>query len=210
MLLIPSINAESFEEVKEKIKMVEPYVLWAHLDISDGTFGKSLTWHNPKDLLNFETKLNLEAHLMVNEVEKKIDQWIDSPVKRFYFHIGATSNPEIVIEKIKAEGKEVGIAISPEESVFNALSFKDRVDVYQILGVPPGPAGQKMREETFKRIKKVKKNCKSCIIEVDGGINKKTAKKVKEAGADIIVSATAIFSDPEGVEEAIKNLMSDD
>ncbi|TSD02461.1 MAG: ribulose-phosphate 3-epimerase [Parcubacteria group bacterium Athens0714_24] len=198
MIVIPSINAETFEEVKEKIKLVEPYVPpaggWVHLDISDGTFSKTVTWHEPSDLLSLETSLNMEAHLMINNIEEKIDNWLVTQVKRIFFHLGACNDPDFVIEKIKNAGKEPGIAISPDESWTKAVHFKGKVNNFQILGVAPGPAGQKTEEETFTRIRELKNICGSCIIEADGGMNINVAKRAKEAGADIIVAATAIFN----------------
>lgn len=189
MEIIPSINAETFEEVKEKIKLVEPLVQWAHLDISDGTFTQHVTWNKPADLKFLETKLNLEAHLMVREVEKKIGQWLVPEIKRIFFHPPAADRPEFVIGRCLEAGIEPAIAIGLDEPI----KFMEKVKTYQILGVRPGPAGQKTREETFSRIKEMRKICPSCIIEADGGMNKETAKKAVEAGADIIVAATAIY-----------------
>ena len=88
---------------------------------------------------------------------------------------------------------EAGIAISPDESIVQALAYKNKINFFQILGVRPGLPGQKMDENTLERIKEVRKLCPSCIIEVDGGMNKETIPKAVSAGANIIVSASAIF-----------------
>jgi len=206
MIIVPSINTDSFEEVKEKIKLVEPYVSWVHLDVADGTFTKTTTWHEPADLLSLETPLNIEVHLMMNNIEERLDNWLIAPVKRIFFHLNASADPDFVIEQCRKNNIEVGIAISPDESWTKAAHFKGKVNIFQILGVHPGPAGQKATEETFERIKEMKKFCPLCIIEVDGGINKETVKKAAEAGADIIVAATAIFSGGD-VEKSIKTLL---
>jgi len=104
------------------------------------------------------------------------------------------------------------IVIGPEESLAAAGLFKERVKFFQILGVHPGPAGQEILEETFERIKKMRKICPaspaggpSCIIEANGGMNKETAKKAVEAGANIIVAAKAIFG-AEDIKKAIEEL----
>jgi ribulose-phosphate 3-epimerase len=205
MEIIPSINAESIEEVKEKIKLIEPYVSWVHLDVADGTFTKNTTWHNAKDLNFLETPLNIEVHLMIGNVDRRINDWLIPKVKRIYFHLDACKAPDFVIEKIKNVGIEPGIAISPDESWTKAAHFKGKVNIFQILGVSPGPAGQKTTEETFEKIKEMRKFCPSCIIEVDGGMNKENIKKVVEAGADIIVAASAIFNS-NNIKEAIHAL----
>lgn len=205
MEITPSINTDTFEEVKEKTRMIEPYVSWVHLDVADGTFTKTVTWHEPADLLSLETSLNIEVHLMINNIEERLDNWLIAPVKRIFFHLNASRAPDFVIEKIKEAGKEPGIAISPDESWTKAAHFKGKVNIFQILGVHPGPAGQKATKETFERIKEMRKFCPSCIIEVDGGMNKETIKQSKEAGADIIVAASAVF-DNKDIEKAIEEL----
>lgn len=205
MIIIPSINVDSFEKVKEKIKLIEPYADWAHLDISDGTATKYITWHNASDLNFIETPLNIEVHLMIGNVDRRINDWLISKVKRIFFHLNASRDPDFVIEQCKKNNIEAGIAISPDESWTKAAHFKGKVNIFQILGVSPGPAGQKTTEETFEKIKEMRKFCPSCIIEVDGGMNKENIKKVVEAGADIIVAASAIFNS-NNIKEAIHAL----
>lgn len=212
MTVIPVINADNFEELKEKIKLVEQYVDSIHVDVADGSFTKNTIWHNPKDLIGFETRLNIEVHLMLNDIDSKISEWLlpntcpaKGAVSRIVFHLSASRDTDFVISEIKKAGKEAGISISPDESVENALKYKNKVNFYQILGVYPGLAGQKTLESTFGRIKEVRDVCPSCIIEVDGGMNKETAKRAVEAGADIIVAASAIFNGG-GIRENIENL----
>jgi len=205
MIIIPSINTDSFEEVKEKIKLIEPYVSWVHLDVADGTFTKNTIWHNARDLNFLETNLNIEVHLMIDDIERRINDWLLPNVKRIFFHLNASRDPDFVIEQCKKNNIEPGIAISPDESWTKAAHFKGKVNIFQILGVSPGPAGQKATEETFEKIKEMRKFCPSCIIEVDGGMNKENIKKVVEAGADIIVAASAIFNS-NNIKEAIHAL----
>ena len=81
MLIIPAINADTFEEVQKKIKLIEPYVSWAHLDIADGTFTRNTLWHNLVEFALIETELNIELHLMMDRVEEKIDHWLNPSVK---------------------------------------------------------------------------------------------------------------------------------
>lgn len=189
MEIIPSINVESFEELKRKVALVEHLVSWVHLDISDGTFSKTVTWHNPDDLKLLKTNLNIEVHLMVSEVEKKISDWLIPEIKRIFFHLPAVGRSDLVINKCREAGIEPAIAFAPDEP----LKLVEKVKTYQILGVEPGPAGQKTSPDIFEKIKKMREICPRCIIEADGGMNKETAKKAREAGADIIVAATAIY-----------------
>lgn len=192
--IIPAINADNFEEIKKKIKLVESYVSWVQLDVADGTFTKNILWHNPKDLLNLETNLNIEAHLMINGIEKKVDEWLVPQVKRIIFHIETAVDPDLVIKKIQYAGKEAGIAVGPDGSWTQLAHHKSKINFFQILGVFPGLTGQKINERTYKQVREMKKFCKGCIIEVDGGVSKDNAKKLADAGADILVAASAIFS----------------
>lgn len=206
MLIIPAINTNTFEEVQNKIKLIEPYVSWVHLDIADGTFTKNTLWHNLVEFAQIETELNIEVHLMTDKVEQKIDHWFNPSVKRIIFHIGASRDPGFVIDRCHQNKTEAGIAISPDESIAKALTYKNKADIFQILSVRPGLPGQKMDENTFERIKEVRKFCPSCIIEADGGMNLETIPKAISVGANIIVSASAIFGVNKDIKEAIEEL----
>ena len=206
MLIIPAINAESFDEVQRKIKLIEPYSSWAHLDVADGTFTRNTLWHNLVEFALIETELNFELHLMIDKVEEKIDHWLSPSVKRIIFHMGGTRDAGFVIDRCHKNKTEAGIAIGPDESVAQALAYKSKVDFFQILAVKPGLPGQKISENTFERIREVRKFCPSCIIEVDGGMNKETIPRTIEAGADRIVAANAIFNSGKDIKEAIEEL----
>src|SRR3989338_3656831 len=84
--IIPSINVSDFEELKKRIKKVEPYAKWAHLDVSDGIFTKHVSWKERKDLVGFKKKLKWEVNLMIKKQEKKIEEWLIKPVSRVIFH----------------------------------------------------------------------------------------------------------------------------
>jgi len=99
--IIPTIIAKDFQELEEKIKKVEPYVEWVQLDVMDGQFVENATWDKPTDLKNLETNLNLEAHLMIQNPEENIDDWIESGVKRIIIHFESTDQPKEAIERIK-------------------------------------------------------------------------------------------------------------
>ena len=203
--VIPAINAESFEEVKKRLKMVKPYTKWVQLDVADGTFTKNTTWHNPVDLLSIETSLNIEVHLMIDEIEERVEDWFIPAVKRIIFHLEAAKDPYAVIKKCKEAGKEVGVAIGPDSSWTQLTPFLGKVDIFQILAVYPGFAGQEFQNETLKKIEYLRSNCPSAKIEVDGGVTKENVKEIILAGADIVVAASAIFNE-KNIGEAIEKL----
>lgn len=205
--IIPSINVPTFSEVQERIKKIEPYVSWCHLDVTDGVFSKHPTWRNPADLQWLETSINIEVHLMAEHPEKIIDQWIVKPVKRVIIHLEAVQEVDNIIDRCRKAGIECGLAIRPDTSWEFFMPWMGKVDLFQILAVNPGPTGQEMAENTVDKIAHLRMSCPSCIIEVDGGINKETAQKTRAAGADILVSAGYIFSDPD-MRKAIKELQA--
>lgn len=211
--IIPTINVNSFEEIQKRAKMVEPYATpayggasWIQIDAADGTFTKNTIWHNAKDLLALKTSLKIEVHLMLADIDKRIDEWFLPNISRIIFHLEASKDPDFVIQKCRENSKEVGIAITPDTPWTKIKPYGDKVDLIQILGVVPGEAGQKMQEEkVIEKIIRLRQECPSCIIEVDGGVNEENVARLAKAGANILVSASAIFDAPD-IGEAIGNL----
>jgi len=191
--------------------MVEPFLTqpseagWVQLDVSDGTFGSAQSWKNPQDLNNFETSLKMEVHLMMDNIEEKIGGWLTSSVQRIIFHLETSKDPILLINKIEEAGKEVGIAIGLDTSWTRLMPFCNKIDLFQVLAVSPGPSGQEFQEECLEKIKSLRENCSSAIIEVDGGVNREVAKKVKEAGADIVNTGSYIFNSND-IKRAIEEL----
>lgn len=205
--IIPSINVKTFEEVKDRIQKVEPHVLWCHLDVTDGIFSSHETWRNPSDLLDLETSLNIEVHLMVSNPDEVIDNWLVGSVKRVIIHSEAVKNFDLIREKCRDRGIELGIAVNPETPVEAFDPYIGKADVFLFLTVPPGPSGNPMHPNTVGKIASLRKTYPKCIIEVDGGINPETAKKTVEAGANLLVAGNYIFSHPDP-KTAIKKLIN--
>ncbi len=209
---IPAINSDNFEEIERRVRSLEPFmrkfgIKYVHIDVADGTFTKNSIWHDPKDLVGFKTIFDLELHLMISDIDRRIDDWLFEPVCRIIFHIEAGHDPKLIIQKCIGAGIEAGIAIKPETSWLETKPYWDAVNLIQILGVNPGLAGQKMQPEITDKIRALRQACPECIIEVDGGVGVDNAGELVEAGANIIVAASSIFgsTDP---KEAIKNLQS--
>ena len=203
--MIPSINVSDFDELKKRIKKIEPYAKWAHLDVSDGVFTKHVSWHDPKDLVGFKTKLKLEVHLMIQSPEKEIEEWLIKPVSRIIFHQEAAKSPKFLIEKIHEAKKEAGIAIKPDTPWLKLFPYFGKVEVLQLLAVPPGPSGQEFGEEILHKIGHIRSLCKECIIEVDGGVNKRVAMRLIKEGVNLLVAGKAIF-EAKDIKNAIREL----
>ncbi|MCL5004552.1 MAG: ribulose-phosphate 3-epimerase [Patescibacteria group bacterium] len=202
MRIIPAINCQDFECVKDKLqKTAEFGAGWAQIDIADGKFTKHKTWDNPEEfkILNLKFKINVEVHLMVENPLDVMNEWIEAGAKRIIVHIESIeiSNLKSQNSKLNLKNIEIGLALNPNTPVENLLSYLATIDdskqFVQLLAVEPGLSGQKFQPQILEKIKFLKKNYSNVIIEVDGGINPETAKMCKEAGADILVVGSYIW-----------------
>jgi ribulose-phosphate 3-epimerase len=210
--LIPAINADAFEEIAAKIRLIESLaekfgIQYIHLDIADGTFTKNTIWRDPKDLIGFQTSLKIEVHLMISGIDRRIEDWLFKPVSRIIFHLEASRDPKLIIKKCRDSGIGAGLSVKPETSWFETKPYWDSIDLIQILGVDPGRSGQKMAPVIVDKIKSLRQTCQKCIIEIDGGVDAGNAKNLVLSGANILASASAIFASQD-IETAIANLKS--
>jgi ribulose-phosphate 3-epimerase len=206
--VIPAIIAKDIDEIAKKMSLVEPYVDWVQIDVSDGIFTSNVTWNRPEELKNIVSNISLEMHLMIANSAKDINGWIASGAKRIIVHVDDKSNQEEVAamaKKAKDGGVSFGIALSPEVLVNDIKSLVPLADVVLLLAVNPGFSGQEFNESTLEKITDLRKIFPNVIIEIDGGINPETAKKCVAAGANILVSASYIFDSP-NIKEAIDSL----
>lgn len=201
--IVPAIIAKNFEELERKIRQVEPYVKSVQIDIMDGIFVSNKTWNNPEELKNIKTNLEIEAHLMVEDVVGEAEKWLNSGVKRILAHWEAmTEDLRFKIyelrKKIQEKGIEFGIVLNLETPI-NVLSDFSSIINYQLLIIQLmsiakiGAHGYPFSEEVIPKIKALREKYPDVKISVDGGINLENAKRVKEAGADILVVGSTIF-----------------
>ena len=210
--IIPAANENSFEEVAQKIRLVEEFagefgLDEMQIDVSDGTFTPTTVWHEPKDLVGFETALKLDFHLMIIDMDRRINDWLIKPVKKITFHLEAAHDPALVLEKIKESGREAGIAINPETPVESLKPFFGKANSFLILGVNPGASGQDILAGTAEKVRVLRNACGGCIIGIDGGVALENVRILIDAGANYIVAASAIFK-TEDIKKAILDLQN--
>ena len=209
----PSILSANFSELGNEIKRLEQGGAdMIHVDVMDGHFVPNLTIGPPiiKNLRE-KTKLPFDVHLMIDPVHKYIKDYADAGADIITIHPEATENLSESINHIKSFKKKVGVSLNPNTELNVVLDYLDKIDLILIMSVYPGFGGQKFMPEIIKKIKdldniKKDKNL-NFDIEVDGGINFSNAKKVLDAGANILVSGTTIFKENNGdIEKNIKTL----
>lgn len=204
--VIPSINVPDIKELKARIKKVEPYAKWAHVDVSDGVFTKHISWHDPKDMVGYKPEVKLEIHLMIDRPEKSIEEWLISPaVSRIIFHQEATKDHQLLIDKIHGAGKEAGLAIKPDVPWLKLFPYLDKVELFLLLAVNPGPSGQEFNELVLEKIGHIRHVAKNAIIEIDGGVNKAVAHRCIAEGANLLVAGSYLFN-AKNIKKAIEEL----
>lgn len=194
-ILSSSIKAEDI--VKKLNGSVAEYI---HVDIMDGKFVPNKTWSYSeiKKIVSYSS-LPLDVHLMVKDPAKYIEDYALLNTSNIIFHYEAVKDIECMISLVKEYGLKVGIAINPDTSEEVLFPYLKDIDVALVMSVVPGKSGQSFIESTPSKIKNLKNEIirqgVKTIISVDGGINNETGLLCKEAGVDMLVSASYIHKD---------------
>ena len=205
-ILSSSIKAEDI--VKKLDGSSADYI---HLDIIDGKFVENKTWtySEVKKIVSYSS-LPLNVHLMVKDPAKYIEDYALLNTTNLIFHYEAVKDIESMISLVKEYGLKVGIAINPETSEEVLFPYLKDIDVALVMSVVPGKSGQSFIENTLSKIKNLKEEIirqgVKTIISVDGGINDETGLLCKEAGVDMLVSASYIHKDIVNNIKVLKDL----
>lgn len=175
-----------------------------HIDVMDGKFVKNDTTKIMEEYTQYIKQVAntlIEVHLMVEDVEKYVKEYVDMEVNSITFHLESCKNEEQVlklISYIKQNNIKVGITIKPNTPIEKIYTYLPYIHKVLIMTVEPGEGGQELIPETVEKIKKLNifsyENGFDIDIEVDGGINNKTAKTVIDAGANILVAGSYIIN----------------
>jgi ribulose-phosphate 3-epimerase len=213
--IAPSILAADFGNLQRDIEMVNHSEAdWFHLDIMDGVFVPNISYGMPiiKTIAKHATK-TLDAHLMIVDPDRYIKTFADLGMDYLTVHFEACNHLHRTIQAIKNEGMKAGVALNPHTNVIQLEDTIQDIDLALVMSVNPGFGGQSFIENTYSKVEKLKemilRKNSSAMIQVDGGVTNKNAKKLVEAGADVLVAGSYVFKspNPDNTIKDLKNLL---
>ena len=212
MLVAPSILAADFLHLAKDVETVNEHGDIFHLDIMDGTFVPNISFGFPVvEAIAREARRPMDVHLMIIHPEKYVERFAKVGAGMISFHYeAALDESDAVIDLIHSFNVKAGIVINPDCPVESIFPYLGKVDYILLMSVFAGFGGQKFIQETYGRIRAVRKELErigsDALIEVDGGVSAANARKLEEAGAGILVAGSAVFKaeDPGAAIAAIR------
>lgn len=215
-ILAPSLLSADFARIAEQIRCVQDAgAQYLHLDVMDGRFVPNITW-GPKIIgdLRKLSPLVFDAHLMIVEPERYVDDFRAAGCDRISFHLEATSHAQRLLSHLREIGAKAGLAICPQTPVGMLVDVIEDCDTVLVMSVNPGFSGQKFIPRSLEKVREARalidRRNPACLIEVDGGVGAENARDLVEAGADVLVMGSAIFdaADPAAELRRIRALLA--
>jgi len=214
ILIAPSLLSADFGRLNEEIKSVEPYCDMIHVDIMDGHFVPNITFGAPV-VSKMKCGRPVDIHLMIQHPENFLEDFAKAVSKAhgkradcyLTVHQEACTHLHRIIQQIKKLGCRATVALNPATPLYTLEPVLSELDMVLLMTVNPGFGGQEFIKTVLPKIQALRKKAPKLHIQVDGGINDKTAKLAIKSGANILVAGSYVFG-AKDKEKAIKSLRS--
>ena len=210
-LIAPSMLAADFLHLEKDVLLVNKHADLFHLDIMDGTFVPNISYGFPVvEAIASIAEKPLDVHLMIVHPEKYIERFARVGTHMLSFHLNATDKPAQALLHIRETGMKAGLVINPDLPVETLYPYLHLCDYIILMSVFAGFGGQRFIEDTYDRIRTLKAEIDrlglDVKIEVDGGVCPDNARRLIDAGAEILVAGSAVFKaeDPAEVIAALR------
>lgn len=204
--IAPSLLSADFLNLQRDVEMINNSDAdWLHLDIMDGVFVPNISFGFPVlNALKDVCKKPMDVHLMIVEPQKFINEVAATGAYMMNVHYEACTHLHRTITAIKEAGMKAGVTLNPHTPVSLLEDIIQELDMVLLMSVNPGYGGQRFIEHSVEKVKELKKLIDrkglTTLIEVDGGVNAETGKRLVDAGADVLVAGNYVFKSPDPVE----------